>query len=455
MDPYTGFTLREYYSAITEPYMVEEGYSNKDDDSAYNYHEQSRPAHIQRQSIHKLEQGEFITPNRSNIANQWISPNGRYEGVLSTTCELQILRHDNRDDNPISTVVWTTETYIPHSRANGCHLTLNSLGQLSLSVDYGSGLGSATSGNTLLWTSPLPPMVPRFFQEDNGDKTVSYHYYSSLDNDGVIAIYRVQTGDLQHHKKKTRNSKPENNLFADQASFNQKKGKEMRSSKSRMYPIPKIVERLSLIYHQLSKASNEYKTTKAALAWDHVRFRVGKLLTTRPRLAVAHSTNHLSENFDGFEKRKERENVPPSRNEAPAECVYSTSPVGCLTPGRNAIHLSKSVGRFIKNSVRSMDSKVDKFISYLTETTEYNEFNFIYDDHADDDILDTLMRVTGAAGATGIKLGRAGVHVAQVGLNRGKKVAGNVVGKMKEKVGDQSSKWSKRLREKDDVDSFF
>ena len=458
VDPYTGFTLREYYSAITEPYVVEEGYSNKDDNSANNYDDQpyeTRQSHKQRQSIYKLEQGEFITPNRSNTANQWISPNGRYEGVLSSTCELQILRHDNSDEGPTSTVVWTTDTYIPHSRANGCHLTLSSLGQLSLSVDFGSGLGSATSSNTVLWTSPLPPVVPHLFHEDNGDESVSFYYYSSLDNDGVIAVYRVQTNGIQPQKKKTTKTKPGNNLFTDQASPNQNNSREVQSGQSPMHQVPKIVERLSLMYHQLSKASSEQKKTKAALAWDHVRFSVGKLLTCRPRLAVAHSRNHLSARFNDSEKNKERENVSQSGIEARAECVYSTSPVGCLTPGRNAIHLSKSFGAFIKNSVKSLDSKVDKFISHLTETTDDYDSSFMHDDDLDDDILDTLIRITGAAGATGVKLGRAGVHAAQIGLKRGKKAAGNVVGKMKERVGDQSSKWSKRLREKDDVDSFF
>ncbi len=27
VDPYTGFAMQEYYSAVTEPYLVEEGYS--------------------------------------------------------------------------------------------------------------------------------------------------------------------------------------------------------------------------------------------------------------------------------------------------------------------------------------------------------------------------------------------------------------------------------------------
>jgi hypothetical protein len=456
VDPYTGFTLREYYSAITEPYLVEEGYSNKDDDRSFDTNDEQsherRSSHKQRRSIHKLEQGESITPNRSHTSNQWISPNGKYEAVLSPTCELQILRHNKSDDGPSSSIVWTTETYIPHSRARGCHLTLDTLGRLILSVDYGSGLGSATASNTVLWSSSTPPVVPHFFHEKNGEASVSFHYYSSLDNDGVMAVYRVQTNDLHPRKRKPTKSNTANSDTVEQStSEDMSNGKEVQHDQTQKRHMPEIVERLSLMYHRLSKASVEQKKTKAALAWDHLRYNVGKLLTNRPRLAAIHNGNHLPPQF----KQKQEEDSL-DYNEAQAECVYSTSPVGCLTPGRNAIFLTKTFASYVKNSVKSLDSKLDQFLSHLTETVDGVDSSFLYndDDDQDDDILDTLIRVTGAAGAKGIQLGKAGVHAAQIGLKQGRRAAGKVVGKMKDRVG-QSVKWGEKMAEEEDVDSFL
>ena len=97
--------------------------------------------------------------------------------------------------------------------------------------------------------------------------------------------------------------------------------------------------------------------------------------------------------------------------------------------------------------MKSIDTKFDEFLSHITEPVVHNDYpSFIYDDDDDDDddILDTLIRVTGAAGTKGIQLGKAGVRV-----------AGKVVGKMKERVGKQSIKWGERMTENEDVDSFF
>ena len=451
VDPYTGFTLREYYSAVTEPYLVEEGYSNKDD--SYDTHDgqsqERKSSHKQRESIHKLEQGESITPNRSHAANQWISPNGKYEAVLSQTCELQVYRHDKSDDGTVSTIVWSTETYIPHNRAKGCNLTLNTLGQLVLSVDYGSGLGSAAASNTVLWSSPVPAVVPHLFHEENGEASISFHYYASLDNDGVVAVYRIQTNDTESSsatQRKTTKAKPANN---GRQSSSENKGKEVRPGQSSK-KIPQIVERLSLMYHRLSKASVEQEKTKAALAWDHLRFKVGRVLKSRPMIA-GDNGNRLSPGSGGSYEEKSQSGDEVRR----AECVYSTSPVGCLTPGRNAIHLSRTFATKIKDSLKTLDSKFDEFLTHLTEEADDYESSFMYEDDEDDDILDTLIRVTGAAGAKGMQLGKAGVHAAQIGLKHGRRAAGKVVGKMKDRVGKQSVRWNERTTEKEDVDSYF
>jgi len=469
VDPYTGFTLREYFSAITEPYFVEEGYSSKDDNDSYDVkddYSQTQMPSEHRLSIHKLEQGESITPNRSQNANNWISPNGLYEAILTPTCELQILRHEKNCEDTTSAVIWTSETYIPALRADGCHLKLNAAGRLILSVDYGSGLGSATatgSGkghqdvyNTVLWSSPMPPVVPHLFQgKHNNDKDpVTFRYYASLDNDGVIAVYRVQKGDSNDdssQNKATSNTATE--FLQDEETTDDiaNTGKDGQ---------PHIVQRLSLMYQRISKASIQQKKTKAALAWDHLRYNVGKFFTARPKMAGVHNGSQLpprSSTFDG--RTKDEKNNSHNDNEARSECVYSTSPVGCLAPGRNAIYLTKTLTNYVKSSVKSIDSKFDKFLSHLTEPVSEYDSSFIDDDNDDEDILDTLIRVTGVAGAQlgtkGLKLGRAGMHAAQVGLRQGRLVAGKVVGKMREKVGKQSVKWGERISETEDVDPFF
>ena len=444
-DQYTGFTIREYYSAVTEPYLVEKGYSDKDDtyyDTRDSGYQKRKSSFQQRECIHKLEQGESITPNRSQTANHWISPNGMYEVVISPTCELQILRRDQSDQDPRFTVVWSTETYIPNSRAHGCHLMLDDLGRLVLSVDYGSGIGSATISNTILWSSPTPQVVPHLFEHNEQD-SVTFQYYSSIDNDGTISIYRIPTNASQ--KTSERHAKSNRNFNRNKEPTSN--GKDVRP---RLFPerqLPVMIERLSVMYHRLSKASIQQKKTKAALAWDSLRYNIVKILRTQPRLAAAHNDIDLPLN-DFLQQNHDNNNQ--NKHDFRIECVYSTSPVGCFTPGRNAIYLSKSFGKLIKKSVKSIDTKFDEFLSHMTEPVVHNDYpSFIYDDddnddNDDDDILDTLIRVTGAAGTKGIQLGKAGVRV-----------AGKVVGKMKERVGKQSIKWGERMTENEDVDSFF
>ena len=404
---------------------------------------QQRKSNNQRKSIHKIEQGESIIPNQSQTTNQWISPNGRYEAVLSSTCELQLLRHDKSEDGPTTSVVWTTDTYIPHSRAHGCHLTLDTLGRLILSVDYGSGLGLSTASNTILWSSPLPPVVPHFLH-DNDKDSLSFKYYSSVDNDGAIAVYRVHITVSEQRKRKT--TKPTDSA-EDELSI------DKNSEKKVEHQVP-IVNKLSLMYHRLSKASIEQKTTKAALAWDQLRYNIEKLLTTRPRLASIHNGDHLSPHSNHAEF--DEEGTECVNNDYQAECVYSTSSVGCLTPGRNAIYLTKTFATYLKNSVKSIDSKFDDFLLHLTEPADGYDSSFIYDyDDEGEDILDTLVRVTDAARTKGMKLGKAGMNAAQVGLKQGRHAAGKVIGKMKERVGKQSIKWGERMTDEEDMDSFF
>ena len=441
VDPYTGFTMQEYYSAVTEPYFIEEGYtklgpkeggekSDYNDATPKNRHQQDHQHTQKREGTHRksqsrLDEGECFTP-RDSDSDPWISPNGNYRAVLTDTCELQIIRHDEKQihgqsssatgEETANTFIWSSDTYIPNSRAHGCHLKLNSIGCLVLSVDFGSGLDSV--GNTVLWNTPSPPVVPHWTYENDGNakqRPVTFQYYASLDDDGVIAVYRVieRVGD----------GVPDPNTSQS----------EHLKHKQNPLKIHPMIDKLSAMYHRVSMASLRQGQARTAIVWDQLRYNVGRMLSGRPRAAFTTSNEHGLDN-------------------ARHECIFATSLVGCLAPGRNAINLSRKISRSIQRSVRSMDSYLDHFLATLTAPAsdyEYDEYgNVLHNSHGgyessysdfvddeDEDILDTLLRVTGAAGAQLGKAGRHGINAAQHKMEQGKKLAGKMVGKMKKRVG--------------------
>ena len=467
VDPFTGFTMQEYYSAVTEPYFVEEGFSTlnaRGDDSNHHakdfHYRQNKQQHAQpqsslyRKSETRLEEGESLTPDLSpnERLTPWVSLNGKYEAILTRTCELQIVRHeDEQQDQSQSgdkdnSIIWSSETYIPYVRASGCYLTLNSMGRLVLSVDYGSGLDSI--GNTVLWNTPSPPVVPHWFEDEDENakqQPVTFRYHASLDNDGVIAVYRVREKIVTSDDDNKQGKKNDIDDKIPNTSASDVEGNNYLQS---MLQIRPLIDKMVLMYHRISKSSIEQGQTKAALAFHQVRYSVGRMFVSRPWLASMVPED--SQQQGKFQSSYE-------------ECVYSTSPVGCLSPGRNAIHLTKKIARTLKRSVQSLDSHLDHFLSSLTEpASEYDYDDYEsqpnYNDEEDEDILDTLLRVTGAAGyqlgSAGAHLGKAGVHAAQMGMKRGKKVAGKMVGKMKDRMG-KPVRWGEKLAEEEEVNQFF
>lgn len=436
VDPYTGFSMQEYYSAVTEPYFVEDGYTKLDFDgggSKYgnaNVHYRNQPsqqptqreANSHRASRSKLEVGESFRPADGNGGpDPWISPNGKYQAMLTPSCELQLVRRKESinagDADDANTIIWSSETYIPNVRAHGCYLTLNSLGRLVLSVDYGSGLDSV--GNTVLWNTPLPQVVPHWINDDDNSSQqhVTFHYYASVDDDGVLAVYRAR-------ERKAGGAGAEKQSNAK----NTTTGEFIRAN-LQMRP---ILDKLGGMYHRISKASEEQGQTKATIVWNHLRYNIGRILSISP---TYDQQSYLSSSRD--------------------ECIYSTSPVGCLAPGRNAIRLTKNIAR-------SINSHLDQFLAALTEPVsgdDYDDYGHHFSGYEssssdfgneeDEDMLDTLIRVTGAAGAQLGKAGSVGIHAAQLGMKRGKNVAGKMVGKMKDRLGKHSVRWGERLVEED------
>ncbi len=479
IDPLTGLTLREYYTAVTEPYLVEDGYTQQhnlifsEKDYEYNSGNERVPKQstfpnqsTRRKSPHTLEEGESFTPASAEGSSEetiWISPNKKFQAYLSPTCELQILRRDDRQQNgkfssfgqpSADAIVWSSETYVPNNRAGGCHLTLSPTGRLTLSVDYGSSLGE--KHNTVLWITPMPPIVPHLFHE--GEEQIQFQYYASLDDDGVMAVYRLKktnSNDYAHGSYNARDGS-EDIGFVPSA---QPGG----TAKSRQ--TPSIFDKLGSLYRTLSKTSAMRGQTKAALAWNHVRYNFGKFLVGRPLVAGFTSLWNISgskkstRSESATKKQENRQPIRRSKEEFtnPAEedvfdpktrhrheCVYATSPAGCLAPGRNAIYLTKSFARSFKRSFQSIDSKLDQFIDHFMERVDDLEdgnsfsqsFNYgLADlDDEDGDILDTLIRITGSAGR---KVGAA----AHVGLMRGKRLAEDVANKIKETADEHSIQW--------------
>ena len=439
VDPYTGFLMQEYYSAVTEPYFVEDGYSKLDvhhgGGSRYgdaNLHSRNqRDAATHRASTSKLEVGESFRPNAigGSESDPWISPNGKYQAILTSTCELQIVSCDESttmgDADIDSTVIWTSETYIPNVRAHGCYLALNTLGSLVLSVDYGSGIDSA--GNAVLWNTPLPRVVPHWVKDDavhSKQQYVTFRYYTSIDDDGVIAVYRAREREEDGAEGGGKKSNAKHATTS-----------EVMRTNLQMRP---ILDKLGVIYHRISQASEEQGQSKVAIVWDHLRYNLKRMLSMSP-------------------SNDEPSYLANSRD----ECIYSTSPVGCLAPGRNAIRLTKNIAR-------SINTHLDQFLAALTEPVSDNEsydyvhqFRSEYESSSsdfgtdeDEDLLDTLIRVTGAAGTQLGKAGSIGFHAAQLGMMRGKTVAGKMVGKMKDRLGKHSGRWGERMTEEDEGTPF-
>lgn len=479
LDPYTGIIMQQYYSAVTEPYFVEEGWASPTDfvgnddsytapyfqhrqeESGQRRDEESRQSLQKRISSSKLKEGESFTP-ASSLDYPWISANGKYRAILTSSCELQIVTNEGNDEQQNDTrndednnnaqhITWSSETYIPSAQAHGCYLSLNSLGRLVLSVDYGSSIMNSV-GNSVLWNTPVPPVIPHWnvCDESSNQKQqpVTFQYYASLDNDGVIAVYRVR----ERIDDGSGASKAEKSSTTQRGSNKNDKGLQ-----SKLH-IRSIIDKLGGVYHHVSEASAQQGQTKAAFAWDHIRYRVIRTLASSSRPNASSTQQQDSEHNDGGYSRH--------------ECIFSTSPVGCLAPGRTALHLTKKLKQSFTQGVKTLDTQLDHFISVLTDPVEsyydsdsddYNHFGYSSTNSAgdgyffsskqldddDEDILDTLLRVTGAAGVqlgkVGMRGAQVGMHGAQVGMKHGKKVAGKVVGKMKKMMVDDKE---------DDIDFF-
>ena len=323
---------------------------------------------------------------------------------MTATCELQIINQSSLDeddgDNTMSTI-WSSETYIPTIRADGCYLTLSSSGRLVLSVDYGSHLNS----NTILWSTPEPPIVPHWDSDSTvKQQPITFQYYASLDDDCVIAVYRVgEENPIRNASEKTQSS---------------------TQTKLQMRP---IIDKLGRVYQDIAKASEQQGKTRAAVAWNHLRYNAMRRFVGGKSVSSSDTDHHQYH-----------------------ECIFSTSPVGCLAPGRSVIQLSKKMANVARASIKTMDKTLDQFISVLTDQVDYDDDDDEYSyfsgsgyfspDDEDEDLLDTLIRITESAG---VKLGKAGIQGMQKAQVHGKKVVGKVVGKMEQ------------MRSKDEVDSFF
>jgi curved DNA-binding protein CbpA len=163
------------FSPITEPRIVEEGYTPLKDQRKKR---QNKKQHKRRRPLsltsNRLEKHEYITPESLHLHS---SGDGEYYAGLTLECELVIMH----DEGPFEedTLFWTSNTYVPPHHRDGCALAM-----------YGARIaiivGDVENPSTFLWSSPPPPpIVPGTFE---GEEFIDF--YLSLDDDGSLVVYR-------------------------------------------------------------------------------------------------------------------------------------------------------------------------------------------------------------------------------------------------------------------------
>lgn len=161
---------------VTQPFLVEEGYSRMQDSSNHP-------------SSNTLSPGEFLRPESTLLK----SSNGRYYAGLSSNCELLIMTDAWSDES----VVWSSDTYVPPSHlysAGGCFLGLRGP-KLVLA------LGSPDRPGTILWYSEMPESV---LAEEERIRTMGGPvslFVARLDDDGSLAVYRHETAPRHDHRQ--------------------------------------------------------------------------------------------------------------------------------------------------------------------------------------------------------------------------------------------------------------
>ena len=181
LDPYFGDIV-----PISEPYLVEEGFTNDYRESRSQNKRRSKQEdnRNRRRKRHRMDEGEILRPGKENML--W-SSNGKYFSGLQPTCELFVAQRFVDENGQFDTLIWSSETFLP---GRDCFVTVSD-GQLF--VMAGHDLNHVQG---YIWSSDNA--TPHIYKE-------SSYYYLSIDNDGILVLY--------YHSEKNENDN--SNLFEE------------------------------------------------------------------------------------------------------------------------------------------------------------------------------------------------------------------------------------------------
>ena len=319
-------------------------------------------------------------------------------------------------------LVWTSDTYVPPGhRLMGCFLALYG-GQLAVVV------GDADDPHQALWVSPEPPpLVPDGDRAGRGEEEI-VGYYASLDDDGSLAVYRHRAASVSDTSAGGGGGSSHDD---DGSEGRRREGGDGPRREGRAGGGPEaatatggtgdpppfaqpLLERWLGLFRELS---HHPPKTRAAAAWRSVRRWTARTLRARPGRSGrgGGAGLDLGEGWGG--------EFPRSH---PDECVYATGAAGCLTPGRHAVRIGRTVRRTLEKTTGMLDDALDGFVRSLSEGGE-----------DDEDVLDTLLRVAGKAGMgigkMGIRMGRATARVVGKGVKDARSLTQSVGDKLRER----------------------
>jgi curved DNA-binding protein CbpA len=350
-DPYRGgFVLQP---VTPQPYLLDEGWKSRPSQGRTKFTPPPPPPRQQQQqqqqqyspkhehyafqSSHSISVGDVLTPNSPLLT----SPNGRYYAGLSPDCQLLIFSDkspsgknkrqkqqsrngsDDREDDKDDELIWSSPPMSPQlqqqqrqQRTQGqCFVMLR---DNHLIV----ALGTPERPSHLLWYSDPDPRGPQSRQ--HGDNTKKYTssqdsldpiYMAQLDNDGSLAVYRIETVPqvVSHeyfYTNNDNNSKTPWTHFVSAALFG--------------YP----------------------PRTKAAKAWVATRQWVASLVLAREYSGqfVRHKT-----------------------------CIHATGPMGCFRSARRLHQFARDGTFHVHRIVTKLDHALDQIITFLVQDEDDSE----------------------------------------------------------------------------------
>jgi curved DNA-binding protein CbpA len=167
-DPYYG---SHYIQPISEPYLVEDGYRQSNNNS--------QSPQVLSNTLHP---GEILTPDSTKILT---SSNKRYYARLSSNCELLVILDNSMWKDKYDEQIWSSENTRPIGE---CYATLKGA---NLLVALGS---PGERPKKILWNSNDDPnnTATTAMDDDDEGNGPAPQYVVELDNDGSLTVYSIR-----------------------------------------------------------------------------------------------------------------------------------------------------------------------------------------------------------------------------------------------------------------------